>query len=263
MNDGELHLLSGAYAVNALTPDERIRFKRHLKSCDECAIETRELLETAGEIGAGLAVVVRPGLLEDLMAQLPHERQVPPTVTLASHHDTSIDLADEPSTTRSSFGSTRLVATLMAAAASAAIFGGVAVGVASHERSHVDAMETQVEHVADVVTARDAVVVPAVVRGGGNASLVLSHSQNAGVVMTHGLPAATGNRHYRLWAISSDGVAHAAGVVEPDSSGAGSAPLNADMTTVVRVAMTLEPMNSADPSAQHVFMVDLPPASTA
>ncbi|WP_103337818.1 zf-HC2 domain-containing protein [Amycolatopsis sp. CA-126428] len=43
MTTADLHTLTGAYAVNALSDLERAQFDRHLNECDACRLEVREL----------------------------------------------------------------------------------------------------------------------------------------------------------------------------------------------------------------------------
>lgn len=43
----DLHSLAAPYALDALEPDERARFERHLRDCPQCAAEVRALSEDA------------------------------------------------------------------------------------------------------------------------------------------------------------------------------------------------------------------------
>jgi anti-sigma factor RsiW len=47
----DLHELSAAYALDALTDDERARFERHLDDCPRCRDELRSLRNTAAALG--------------------------------------------------------------------------------------------------------------------------------------------------------------------------------------------------------------------
>ncbi|MGW4107623.1 RskA family anti-sigma factor, partial [Streptomyces sp. NPDC004976] len=44
---GAAHSLAAPYALDALEPAERVRFERHLRSCDRCTAEVRDLAEDA------------------------------------------------------------------------------------------------------------------------------------------------------------------------------------------------------------------------
>jgi hypothetical protein len=69
--DDQLHLLTGAYALNALDDDERRRFEGTLAFGDPTAEEARELAETAALLAAGATPVAPPpDLKARLMAQI-------------------------------------------------------------------------------------------------------------------------------------------------------------------------------------------------
>jgi anti-sigma-K factor RskA len=57
-----LHALADAYALDALTGAERVRFTRHLASCATCPDEVRGLVATAAELGLAAAATPPPGL---------------------------------------------------------------------------------------------------------------------------------------------------------------------------------------------------------
>ncbi|GAB4100323.1 anti-sigma factor [Sinomonas halotolerans] len=69
--DDQLHLLTGAYALNALDDDERRRFEGSLGYGDATAEEARELAETAALLAAATTPVAPPpDLKARLMAQI-------------------------------------------------------------------------------------------------------------------------------------------------------------------------------------------------
>ena len=72
----DLHTLSGAYAVDALSADEAVQFATHLEPCEACREEVRELQAAAarmGERGGGSAAALRTRVLSaaDRPPQLP------------------------------------------------------------------------------------------------------------------------------------------------------------------------------------------------
>ena len=75
MNDS-MHLLTGAYAVDALDPAERAEFEAHLAQCPDCAAEVRGLLETAGRLGSAEAVTPPARLKASVLAQAAATRQI-------------------------------------------------------------------------------------------------------------------------------------------------------------------------------------------
>src|SRR4051812_23980092 len=47
----DVHTLSGAYALDALTPDEAAAFESHLEGCESCRTEVREFREVLAAMG--------------------------------------------------------------------------------------------------------------------------------------------------------------------------------------------------------------------
>ncbi|MGN7142421.1 RskA family anti-sigma factor, partial [Streptomyces pseudogriseolus] len=56
------HSLAAPYALDALEPAERVRFERHLTSCDRCAAEVRDLTEDAVRLAWSTAAPAPPAL---------------------------------------------------------------------------------------------------------------------------------------------------------------------------------------------------------
>jgi anti-sigma-K factor RskA len=71
--------LSGAYALNALSPEEAAEFEEFLATSEEARIEAAELGDTAVALGISTAPVQpSPSLKASLMAQLASTPQLPP-----------------------------------------------------------------------------------------------------------------------------------------------------------------------------------------
>ena len=58
--DEQLHLLTGAYALNALNPDERTALERHALANEDSREEVRGLSETAALLAYGTPAVAPP-----------------------------------------------------------------------------------------------------------------------------------------------------------------------------------------------------------
>ncbi|WP_010203621.1 anti-sigma factor [Salinibacterium sp. PAMC 21357] len=117
----DLAAQSGAYALNALSPEEREAFEKHLASSSETRTETTELSDTAVALGMAIDPVSPPPALKaNLMAmiaqtpQLPREVDAQPLADEAPGVDVaaapiapvtplgaSVSLADEVSTEQS------------------------------------------------------------------------------------------------------------------------------------------------------------------
>src|SRR6185437_7147887 len=74
----EVHLLTGGYALDALTDDERADFERHLARCPSCAEEARGLGETAARLALATAVAPPPELRARVLTAALQTRQLPP-----------------------------------------------------------------------------------------------------------------------------------------------------------------------------------------
>jgi len=72
------HILTGAYALNALDPAEDETFRHHLAGCRRCAQEARELAETAARLGAAAGSPVPPELRARVLHWIGTVRQLPP-----------------------------------------------------------------------------------------------------------------------------------------------------------------------------------------
>lgn len=77
----DLHTLSGAYAVNALSAGEAEAFRSHLEGCAVCRQEVRELRDAAARMGAAQAVSAPPRLKARVLAAADNTPQLPPRVT--------------------------------------------------------------------------------------------------------------------------------------------------------------------------------------
>src|ERR1700755_1323715 len=76
----ELHTLSGAYAIDALTSQEAEQFDKHLEECQACRDEVRELQEAAARLGASEAVAPPAALKARVLAAADQMPQLPPKV---------------------------------------------------------------------------------------------------------------------------------------------------------------------------------------
>jgi anti-sigma factor RsiW len=74
----EWHVLTGSYALDALGPQERGRFERHLHRCASCDAEVRGLRETAARLAMARSLRPPPGLQDRVIAATHRTRQLPP-----------------------------------------------------------------------------------------------------------------------------------------------------------------------------------------
>ena len=78
MTNEDLHELTAAYALEALSADERREFELHLSDCERCRVELAALSKTVGALAYAVEGPVPPGELRDRI--LAAAREDPPNV---------------------------------------------------------------------------------------------------------------------------------------------------------------------------------------
>ncbi|BCT77680.1 hypothetical protein SCMU_35220 [Sinomonas cyclohexanicum] len=235
--DDQLHLLTGAYALNALDDDERRLFERTLAFGDPTAEEARELSETAALLAAGTTPVAPPpDLKARLMAQIavtPQLDAVPPPHAEGSHPHAEgshphAEGSPAPEATVTDLGERRRRALWtaptkwLAAAAAVLLVAAAATGTwaVSAQRQRDDAVR-QLAQASDapgavmgrILAAPDARIQEVSVPGGG--TLLIAHSRQDALagVMTIGLPQPPAGHVYELWLGDTSGSMTPAGLV--------------------------------------------------
>ncbi|AZS75934.1 anti-sigma factor [Streptomyces lydicus] len=211
MNTVDLHTLTGAYALGALSEQESAEFTRHLAQCQACTREVRELQETAARLALAVAEVPPAGLRTRVMAALPEVRQLPPR----GRHATATVVPLRR-------GLRHRLPYLAAAACLvvAAIAGGLAVTArneADQQRDRTARAEQQAAAVSALMAAPDATFHTTALKGGGSGTVVASKRRGQTAFLYHGLPKLSGQRVYELW-YSRNGAMEPAGLVETGSS---------------------------------------------
>jgi hypothetical protein len=208
MTGEDIHALAGAYAMNALTEPERTEFVRHLAHCDTCAAEAKELAEIVARLADGAWSVPPPRLRERVLAEVRETRQLPP------RRPTETAPVRRPTTwaRRAAYG---LAAGVLALAVGATTY------VVMQERLDRQVQETRAENarIQQVLSAPDAVLRTTTVQGGGRMTVVMSPSQNAGVVVLDQLANPGVDRAYQLWLVKGTNPASAAVYAAGDGSG--------------------------------------------
>jgi anti-sigma-K factor RskA len=194
---GQEHTLAGAYAMDALTPQDRAGFERHLAGCEDCAQEIASLREATARLATATAVTPPPGLRDRVLAAAAITRQQPPAESDAGARAAAMT----PGPWR-----VRLVAAVGTLAVVAVLGVAVVFGVANGSmRQRLDQAQSSSQQIAAVLTARDAVLRTRPVFGGGTATIVMSHSRHALVFTAAGLRALPPSRSYELWLVGPDG----------------------------------------------------------
>lgn len=238
MSDADLHLLTGAYAADALSSDERRAFEDHLDGCPSCAQEVRELQATAALLGAAASEVPPSSLKAAVLAQA----RVTPQVA-------SLDAARARRLRR--------VSTVLGAVAAVLAVAVIALGAwaASLHRA-ADTAVASAAAVTQVLTAPDATTTSGEISGGGRGTVVVSRAQQTAVFVASDLSAPGSDRTYQLWWIDASGTARSAGLVKPTSDGSVATVLAGAPADAAHVGVTVEPVGgSAAPTTHPVLVV--------
>jgi len=240
--NGEVHAISGAYALDAISDLERHSFERHLSSCESCAEELRGFRLTTARLAVASATQPPANLRQQVLAAAASTPQEGATRTAKP--------SGEPRAGRT-------VRWLSAAAAVLLIATG-ALGVATYSNAQrADELTATAAEVAAVLSAPDAESVRGPVSGGGAGSVVVSREQGKAVFTTAGLGQPPSGTTYQLWAIGDEG-AQSRGLVTPGEEGTAGdvVPWPADATTF---GMTVEPAGGSEqPTTDPVLLLELP-----
>lgn len=249
MITADLHLLTGAYALDALSDDEREAFERHLGDCEGCAQETAELSATAARLGLAVTETPRPALREQVLRDISTVRQESPGGPAASRAGRT-----------AARGRSLSRWALAACFAAAATFGGTTVW--QHQRAEdalgrADRAEQAADGVTAVLSAPDARTRAASLAGGATGTVVVSHSQDKAVFVVSGMERPPSGKVYQLW-FDDAGTMRSAGLMNPSAD---------DQTVLLKGAVdqasgmgiTVEPAGGSDqPTTTPIALVGFP-----
>ena len=225
----ELHLLTGAYAVDALTGDELEEFERHLQGCAPCAEEVRELQETAARLGLTTGIEPPPQMRQQVLAAASRTRQLPPVSGRL--------LARDKSRRR-----TRLRRSLPRSIAVVALAAAIVVlaVLQVNTRDQLDQTQQANRNVAAVLSASDAQIQRSSTTVGGTVTAVISPRDREAVITTADMPAQADAKVYQLWVISAAG-ARSVGLLPGSGAGVTAPVLASDVQPGDRLGITIEP----------------------
>ena len=236
----DVHTLSGAYALDALTHEEAAAFEEHLEGCAVCRDEVRELREAVAAMGAQTWAAAPRSLRESVLAAAERTPQDRPPAR--------VEGTDELASRRRRSPVMLLVA---AVAIVAAAVGGL-VGVRALQGDD----QTELAAAARAVfNASDSSQVAVKTSNGGTLHVAVSPERLEMAVDVRDLPALDRAHVYQLWAVHDGEMANAA-VLANDTTGAAMG-MPAQGTTI---AVTVEPSGGSEqPTTQPIASVD--PAS--
>jgi anti-sigma-K factor RskA len=246
MREG-LHVLTGSYALDALTGPERDEFERHLHRCPSCAAEVRGLRETAARLAMAKAVRPPEAMQARVLDATYRTRQLPPLAgdrAPRNHRRTVTDLrwVRMP----------RLVAAVAAASVVVAIGLGITQADTQHQLQSARGSATAITR---VVQAPDARLEKMRTTAGGIVTVVFSGHQRAAVITTTGMAPLPSGRVYQLWVMGPSG-ARSEGLLT--QSGQTSHVLASDVVSGEQIGITVEPSGgTAKPTTTPVVAVPL------
>jgi anti-sigma-K factor RskA len=225
----DLHLLTGAYAVDALTGAELDEFEKHLRRCTSCTEEVRGLRETAARLGLTTAIEPPPWMREQVLAAASRTRQLPPSGGRLLARNTPRRM-------------TRLRRSLPRSAAAVAVAAVIVVLAVLQVNTRNQLQQTQQgsRAVAAVLAAPDARLETSSTTVGGTVTAVISARDREAVITAAGMPTPADAKVYQLWVMSGSR-ARSAGLLPGSSTGVTSPVLAADVQPGDRLAITVEP----------------------
>jgi anti-sigma-K factor RskA len=268
----ELHVLTGSYALDALTAQEREDFERHLHRCPSCDAEVRGLRETAARLA--MAKTVRPParMQERVLAATYRTRQLPPpavervgrahgrarvsrlfarpssAVSSSLDHRASRDhrpRSDQrPDRDHRRPQLSRLprllrLPRLVGAVAAASLVVAVGLGITQIATQHqLDSAQARNAAITKVVEAPDAHLETMQTSVGGTATVVFSDQQRAAVITTKGMASLPPGRVYQTWVLSSAGARSAGLLSQTDQT---NQVLASGVQPGDRIGITVEP----------------------
>lgn len=228
----DLHTLSGAYALNALSAEEADQFRRHLEACPACSQEVRELQQAAANMGAAESVAPPAHLRERVLAAVDQTPQLPPRTG---------GVVELPRR--------RWAPRLLAAAAAVVLVVAGAIGLSQLDGDEQGA--TLASEVVQVFEADDANTASMETANGGTIRVATSPGRGEMAVDTDELPALDEDHVYQLWAIQGETIS-AVGVLDREKGAAMEMP-----EPDIEVAITIEPAGGSEqPTTEPIMQVN-------
>ncbi|MEJ7634892.1 anti-sigma factor [Aeromicrobium sp.] len=228
----DMHSLSGAWALNALSERDRESFEEHLNQCEACRAEVAGFARTAARLAEAEARTPPAGARVRLLSAVSTTPQQRPVMIDRGRHQRL-----------------RRAIPRLALAAVFAI-GMVAAGGFAIERDHARDNRAATDSITSVLAAPDASTKARAFSGGGNVRLVSSAARDVAVIVANDLPALTKGRVYQVWMIKGE-TAFSQGTFATDHS-----LIMRQLEKADHVAVTVEPRGgSATPTTLPV--VDL------
>ncbi|MDX3454847.1 anti-sigma factor [Streptomyces sp. ME02-8801-2C] len=269
----DLHSLAAPYALDALDPDERRRFEKHLSRCDACTAEVRLLSEDAVRLAWSTAAQPPFAMRDRVLSAIRATPQESPGQSAAHSPARAPGRSAEPPRRRSHqlpahvWGTEPLpparraprmrplfapLATLTAAAA--LVVAALFAVQNAQTQDKLDTAQAQAREIADVLSAPDARSTTDRDARGQGITAIASASEGRAVVTLSGYGELPSDRVHQLWLMRPD--------VQPRSLGLfkGDTPLVATGLdkTATSLAVTVEPDGGSEqPTSAPVVQLAL------
>lgn len=253
---GDLHSLAAPYALDALEPAERVRFEKHLRACDRCTAEVRELAEDAVRLAWSTAAPPPAAMRDRVLAAV---RAIPQDPAPARERTPQLPphvWGTQPPPARSHSPRPRplFVPFATVTAAAALVVAGLFAVQANRTQDQLDAARSQSREIAHVLSASDARATSDRDARGRTMGVIASASEGRAVVTLSGYPAPPSGRVRQLWQMRPGAQPRSLGLFDGDT------PLIATglVKSATSLAVTVEPDGgSAQPTTQPIAQLAL------
>jgi len=254
----DLHSLAAPYALDALEPAERVRFEKHLKSCDACAAEVRALSEDAVRLAWSTAAPPPVAMRDRVLAAV---RATPQEPGLVREHTPQLPphvWGTQPPPARSRAPRERrpfFVPFATATAAAALVVASLFAVQANRTQDKLDAAQTQSREIAHVLAAPDARASTGKDTRGRSIGVVASASEGQAVVTLSGYGGLSSGRVHQLWLMRPNVQPRSLGLFKGGDTPLVATDLNKSATSL---AVTVEPGGgSPQPTSQPIVQLAL------
>jgi anti-sigma-K factor RskA len=233
--------LAGAYALDALSAEERAAYERAIAGSEEARSEATELQDTAVILGLSVAPVEPPAALRArLLAAVATTPQ-------------RVDVAPGPAANRARMRWSRVALAATSVAASIAlILGGIAIATNLLSPNPT----SQAEQMAKLKQAPDMHQMQTELATGETVMLRWSPALATSAVIVDGMDAAPSDKVYQLWYIGADGP-RSAGILSIEDEGKSWYVLDGAMGKDDKVGVTVEPTGgSPQPTTDPIVVLE-------
>lgn len=240
----DIHTLSGAYVLDAVDPEERVRFEQHLPTCAPCRAEVEEFSAMLADLSETTAEEPPASLRHSVLAAIDDTAPLPPLEI-----DPGETAQVRPITARWHRVRHR---PLMAAAAILLITAAAALAL-TVATSNSPADRTGV---AAVLEADDANRIEEDLDG-FTAAVVTSRARNEAVLVSDDMPPAPAGKSYQLW-YERPGIGMQSAGIMPRTTDGHEVLLEGSLDDATAVGVTLEPEGgSPDPTSEPIVVFPL------